>query len=134
LCISPIDFFPSPPNKKVQKKKMSSWVSVKTKKKPHRRGPAKGNVNQQKVRLVWIPDTLWKTFDEIDKEIYSVFEAQYPRLLTPPEILSLLVPLDPENNGDYSTQDVVDSLEMCLKEHIVTNEEKSAFQLKRAVE
>lgn len=124
---------------------MSSWVSVTSrtkggKKKPHRRGADKGkalpNVSPKanKVRLVWIPDAVWKTFDEIDKEIYSVFEEQYPRMLTLEEILALLVPLDPENNDEYSTHDVYDSLELCLKAYIVVNEEKSAFQLKRATD
>jgi hypothetical protein len=109
---------------------MSEWVSVvKSRRKPQKR-KQRGVSNYPPAALVWVTEDDWTNrFDPIDREMYCVFKAHYPNMLSIQQLLEYLKDLNPEENDEYTLNDVVDSLELCLKPYIVEDDEKN-YQLK----
>jgi len=75
---------------------------------------------KQKKSPILIPEHVWdKYFDPIDKEIYEVLEQRFPLGYASEELLKILISIDPEENEEYTLQDVWDALDISLKDYVI---------------
>ena len=84
--------------------------------------PLRLHIAQKTLQMrepISIPNKVWDCYlDPIDKEIYWLLEDKYPYGYTITELLKRLKEIKPEENEDYTLQDVCDSL-MNLKDYVV---------------
>lgn len=116
---------------------MNQWVAVKKKKSKKRlnhhlkpQAPPPPPIKQ--VPLIWVTPEDWNSrFDPIDKEMYSVLRKAHPYMMTKAEILEKLIEMDPEENEEYTLDDVSDSIELCLKAYLDISADETRFQLRK---
>lgn len=79
-------------------------------------------------RSVWIPDYTWNNhLDPIDKEIYGLLLARFPKGYSAEQLLHLLKEMEPEENEEYVLQDVWDALDISLKDFVMRKGKRSGF-------